>query len=199
MSLQSDKSVQVSLGFCLLIAWFAAVNGWRLLAVILGAAVAHELGHWAALRLLGAKILGLRVGILGAVLETDCRRLSYGRELAAVLAGPGTNLLCAWLLSKFGDGMEIVVGAHLVLGCFNLVPVRPLDGGQAFYLLVTCFLGPSAGEQAARWLGAITAVILTVGICGLMEYTGGSLWLFPAAAGLLMTAVREFFGKASFS
>lgn len=196
MSPGFEPRLRVSIGFAVLIVWFAAVNGPGLLAMVLSAAALHELGHWLALRLCGAEVRGLQIGLLGAVLETDCARLSYGRELAAVLAGPGTNLLCAWVLSRLGPpGLEAAVGAHLVLGGFNLLPLRPLDGGRALYLLTAWVWGPWAGDRAARWCGTVSALMLSGGLLWLMGQTGGSLWLLPAAVGLLGAAGREWFGK----
>lgn len=189
------SKIQVSAGFCLLAGWFAAVNGWRLLAVVLGATVTHELGHWLALRLLGAEVLEMRVGVLGAVLRTDGGRLSYGGELAAVLAGPGANLLGALALTALGPGWETAAGAQLVLGAFNLLPVRPLDGGRALHLVSAWLLGPRAGELTARWTGALTALAMALCLGEIMRSTGGSLWLLPALAGLLGAALREIFGK----
>lgn len=185
------REVRVSPGFCLLTGWFAVVNGWQLLAAVLGAAAIHEGGHWLALRLLGAKIRGLRIGVLGAVLETDSRSLSYGGELMAVLAGPGANLAAALVLTALGR--EMPAGAHLVLGAFNLLPVRPLDGGRALYLAVSWALGPAAGERLARWAGFTAALVLAVCLGWVMERTGGSLWLLPALAGSLAAAGREAF------
>lgn len=93
---------------------------------MLGAAALHELGHILCLRRFGAPIRRLRIGVLGAVLETG-GTMSYGRELAAVLAGPLANLLAAVLLGWLG--YPVSAGANAVLGAFNLLPVSPLDGG----------------------------------------------------------------------
>ena len=41
--------VRVSAGACLLVGWFAVVNGWHLTGLVLSAAALHELGHLAAL------------------------------------------------------------------------------------------------------------------------------------------------------
>ena len=172
--------------------WFAAVNGWRLLFMILGAAAVHELGHLWMLRLLGARIFGLQITILGAVLEADCQRLSYGKELAAVLAGPAMNLLCAFMLEWLGPGNETAVGIHLVLGGFNLLPIRPLDGGRALELLLVWLFGPFTGEVIVRWISSATALFLAVSVIWLVVSTGGSLWLLPAAAGLLGAAGQEW-------
>lgn len=168
-------------GFVLLAAWFAAANGWEPLATVLGASAVHELGHWAVLRWLGAAVTGFRLSALGAVLETDSARLSYGGELAAVLAGPAANLMAALGLAALGGSRwPAAIGANLVLCAFNLLPIRPLDGGRALYLLAAWLAGPAAGEGAARWLGAVTAAFLAAGLGFVMWRTGGSLWLLPA-------------------
>ena len=193
MSLCCEGPFRVSPGFCLFVTWFAAVNGWHLTTVILGAAAVHELGHWAVLKVLGVRILGLRISALGAVLAVDRRGLSYGKELAAVLAGPAANLLSTAVLARMG--LETAAGVHMVLGAFNLLPIRPLDGGRALYLGASWLLGPAAGEAAARWTGTAAALALVAGLSWLMVQSGGSLWLLPAAVGALTAAGRECFGK----
>lgn len=165
----------------LLAAWFVLANGWEPLVTVLGAAALHELGHWIALRLLGARAAALRLSVLGAAMEVDSGRLSYGGELAAVLAGPAANLLAALALTALGEGRwPAAVGANLVLCAFNLLPVRPLDGGRALYLLVSWAAGPAAGEAAGRWAGTVTAAALSGLIVWVIWKTGGSLWLLPA-------------------
>ena len=193
MSLRCESRLRISPGFCLLVAWFTMVNGWRLTAVVLAAAAVHELGHWAVLKVLGTQVLGLRIGVLGAVLTVDSRGLSYGNELAVTLAGPTANLLSAAALAA--AGWEMAAGAHIVLGSFNLLPIRPLDGGRALYLGASWLLGPAAGEAVARWTGVMVAAVLAVGLGWLMVRSGGSLWLLPAAVGALATACRECFGN----
>jgi len=97
-----------------------------------------------------------------------------------------------------GGRWTVFLGANLVLCMFNLLPVRPLDGGKALGLLVSWAAGPVAGEWAVRWIGASAAAALAAGICYVMWRSGGSLWLLPAAGGLLAAAGLECSGKTAF-
>ena len=199
MSPWHEERIQVSGGFWLVTAWFGLANGWRLLGTILGAAAIHELGHCLLLRCLGVSWSRLRLGVLGAVLEADQGHLSYGGELLCVLAGPGANLLCALLLAALGQGRwDVATGANLVLCVFNLLPLRPLDGGRALHLAVSWLAGPAAGETAVRWAGALTGALLGTAAVWVMGRTGGSLWMLPTAASAYFLSVREMFGKPGF-
>ena len=184
--------IRISPGFWLLLAWFGMANGWRPLLMLFGAAAIHELGHYAVLKAAGAEIRGLRIGIPGAVMEADRSGLSYGAELAAVLAGPGVNLLCAMLLLRLDqDCWTAAAGAHLVLCLFNLLPIRPLDGGKALELLLSWIWGPTAGERGAVWCGRLAGGTLACAAILVIAQSGGSFWLLPAVCGLLLAARTE--------
>ena len=155
-------------------------------------ALCHELGHLSALYLARARVEEIRLTAFGAEIRADTRYLPYGREILCTLAGPAVNLLCGLGLSALGAWTA--AGAHLSLCAFNLLPVRPLDGGRALQLLAAWLAGPSAGEAAARWAGAAAALALGLGAVWLMARTGGSLWLLPSAAGLLAAAAGEITG-----
>ena len=184
----SRVRVSGSPGFYALLVWFAASNGLRPLLTVLSAALVHECGHWLALRRFGARVRAVRLGVCGAVIESDCA--------LCVLAGPGANLMAAILCRAAGNPWPAFAGANLILCAFNLLPVRPLDGGRALELLLTWASGPAAGEYAARWVSAAGALALACGLAYIMRESGGSLWLVPAMAGLLAVSSRECLGRA---
>ncbi len=143
----------VSPSFLILLLLFAAVDRQRLLIHILAAAALHEGGHIIVLHLLGGHIAGFRLTLFGAELRIrHSERLSYGREIAAVLAGPGVNLLCAWALARWaaGAGWErgfMIAGIHGALALFNLLPLRMLDGGRSLYLLLSWWTEPVTADR----------------------------------------------------
>ena len=165
----------VSGGFFLLVGWFALCCGWQMALTVLGAAAWHEFGHLLALMLCGGEARRLRVGMLGAVIEVR-GAMGYGQELASALAGPLANLLAAAILGRMG--CTTAAGA-------NLLPVRPLDGGRALYLLLAWLAGPGTAEWGCRWMGISTALAAASGTAWLVWRTEGSLWLLPAIVGLL--------------
>ncbi len=179
-------------GAAAVLLWFAAASGWRPLALVLGAAAVHEGGHLLVLRLWGAKVTGFRLSAFGAAIEADCARLSYARELSAVLAGPAANLLCALGLARLGVPWTAFIGANIVLCVYNLLPVRPLDGGRALELAASWAWDPVWGDRIARGTGAVWGLGLAAGLGYVMVRTGGSLWLIVPASGFLLRAVQEF-------
>jgi len=196
MLLFNSRRVRISVGFCLLLAWFSLANGGALLLSVLGAAAVHEMGHCLALWSCGGRVRCLRLSVFGAVMETDCRRLSYGKEIAALLAGPAANLVGAFtaagLRTEWGD---VFTGANLALCLFNLLPVRPLDGGRVLELLCACLWSEEAGEWAARVSGLCISLLMCLLLSLLVWRTGGNLWLIPAAVGFGLAAWRESCGK----
>ncbi|MBQ9347183.1 MAG: hypothetical protein IJT94_07585, partial [Oscillibacter sp.] len=191
-------AIEITPGFCLLLAWFAAANGWKPLLLVLSAAAVHEAGHLLALRLLGGTVRGLRVSVQGAALDIDSACLTYGRELLCLLAGPAANFLLAAASASglLKTRLDALTGASLLLGLYNLAPVRPLDGGRAVELAASWFLGPRAGENAARLCGVLCGILLAVGMAGIMVLNGGSLWLLPPMCGFFASALRELRGQA---
>ena len=161
--------------------------------MVLAAAAVHEAGHYLALRLLGGRVTKLRLTLFGAEMETDNHHVSYGGEVLAALAGPFANLIWAWLLVKTGDGTQPeLVGANITLALFNLLPIRPLDGGRALGQLTAWVLGPTAGETVCRCGAAVFGTALAALLGYVMWCTGGSLWLLPPMAALLTAVWQEW-------
>lgn len=112
---------------------------WLLAAVT--AAVFHELAHGAAILLLGGKIHGLKILPDGIRMETS--PMDAWQEILCSLAGPLGSLLLVLL----GTHTPRIALCALVQGCYNLLPVYPLDGGRALHCLLGWFLPPKTGKK----------------------------------------------------
>ena len=89
------------------------------------AALFHELGHYAAVRLLGGSVVSGEISCHGAKMTAG--PMSQKAELLSVLAGPAASLLLLSLRQLFPR----LAICGLIQGVFNLLPVYPLDGGKA--------------------------------------------------------------------
>ena len=169
-----------------------AHKSWLLLFWL--AAMLHELGHLLALYLLGGRVSRFCFRLSGGELQYDGKHLSYGGELVLALAGPATNLLCAWLcgwLATFGH-QELLYqfsGCHLVLAFFNLLPALPLDGGRVLQTLLELKF-PMEGERLAVLISLLLGVILL--ICGaFVLLKGGNPTLVSAGGVILLRSLRK--------
>ena len=128
---------------------------------VLGCILWHELGHLVALRFFHTPPECLRMTFFGLELAVPAQR-SYRREAAVSLGGPAANLLAAALL--WCAPFRRAAGLHLLLGLFHLLPVLPMDGGQALQSLLCLWLSPRQAGRVA--VGVSAAVLLPLGTLG---------------------------------
>ena len=176
--------LELGWGFAALIALALLGGAGPALPAVLLAALCHELGHLAALRLAGARVERLRLTAFGAEIRADTRRLSYPHEIACTLAGPAVNLVLALVLARTA-GWYVLAGSSLLLGCFNLLPVPALDGGRALHLLVSWLWEPITADRVCRRVGLLCAALLTAAALALTVRYHAGLFLLMGAAGTL--------------
>ncbi|MBE6971867.1 MAG: hypothetical protein E7446_07105 [Ruminococcaceae bacterium] len=173
----------------LLLAAFIYFASPELLAALLFAALAHELGHYAMLRKMNVAVTQIHISPFGAKISTDDRkRLSYGGEILTVLAGPISNLALALLLGYMGSYSEVAylfAGAQLVLGLFNLLPIHPLDGSRFLWLLTAWCTEPFTADRISFKIHLFTTTILLLVAILLLYIEKGSPFLLLGIAGPL--------------
>lgn len=168
-------------GFVLLVALIVFFDEGLLLFIIWTAALLHELGHYAALRLTGGRLERIVLDAGGVTMvERSYPALSPARQAAAVLAGPVTSLCFALLFSLWGGGTALALGGMcLTQALFNLCPVRGLDGGRLLVLALDS-LGFRHSRLVLTLSSLLTAVLLAAAglvYCRRME----SGWMMMAS------------------
>ncbi len=124
----------------------------------LAASAMHEMGHFAALLLCGGRPALIAVGIFGVRVEQDRHApLGYGKNLVVSLTGPAVNALSCLLLLLCGAADTAPFMVHGTMAMMNLLPVEPLDGGQALF----CALAPHMDEPKAERI-VLAVSVLTI-------------------------------------
>lgn len=146
---------RLSLLFPAAVVVLLTLDGSGTAAWCLAASVMHEGGHFLMLLLCGGKPAVVAAGIFGVRIEQDGRaRLSYARNLLVSLAGPAVNLLSAAVLVLTG-GWTVPAMVHGTMAAMNLLPIEPLDGGQALF----CLLAPHLEERTVSRVLLIVSIV----------------------------------------
>lgn len=149
-------------------------------AACLTAAALHEGGHLLACLGLGIEVRRLRLTLLGAVLDTDCRCGSGWEEVLVALAGPLVNLCTVPL--ALSAHQRLLAGASLLLGVFNLLPMAPLDGSRILHGLLSAGGDLNRAEEVVltltQWCEwALLGAGLALGALGNRSLLLLALWL----------------------
>ena len=181
---------------------------WNCAAVLLlfTCVVLHELGHSLVARRFGIGVARILLLPIGGMAEFDSIPRQPRREILITLAGPAVNfaivaVLLPWLPSAHllaaGDVpptpasiglwpwlLNLILGVNLVMGCFNLVPVFPMDGGR----ILRALLALRWPYLKATYWASLTGKVLAVAGAALLglvwhTYLGVLLFSFIFVAG----------------
>ena len=152
------KRLSVTPGFVALLCFLYYISETEVFLAFLLLSLLHELGHLATICLLGIRVRQIRVGAMGTVISTA--PMPLGVEAVCALAGPLVNLFCFWVLRPVYLDAALI---SLLLACYNLLPVYPLDGGRALRaVLQLCLpLNAAEGMEKAMMLLTLVAVFLS--------------------------------------
>jgi Zn-dependent protease len=137
----------------------------------------HEFGHSLACRSVGGRADQIVLWPLGGVAFVDPPPRP-GATLWSLAAGPLVNVLLlpilgtTWFLARAAHWPEInpnlydlivsILIIDVVLFCFNMLPIYPLDGGQILRSLLWYFLGRARSLLVASGIGLVTVVLLLI-------------------------------------
>ncbi|MFU0833111.1 MAG: Peptidase M50 [Oscillospiraceae bacterium] len=145
--------------FFVLIAVLLLFDTSGVAAAGLAATALHECSHLSLMYVFGSLPEEIRFNAFGIdIIRTSRPDHGYVRDALVSLAGPAANLLAAGLFFTFcGSTAQNLVMANIALCIFNLLPIEPLDGGQALYALLCLHWEPNT---AARTVEIISFLVL---------------------------------------
>ena len=114
--------------------------GWTFGFILIGVLFVHEMGHVVAARRVGVKVSApYFIPFMGAVILADREDLKGEKHSYMAAGGPffGTVLAGVCLIAYWATGSQYkpilaAAAVGVVLNLFNMLPVRPLDGGRFF-------------------------------------------------------------------
>ena len=165
----------ISFWFLFLAALSCLYDKSFLLLPLFAAIALHEGAHLLLLLLFHTRIRCFSLLAYGARLDCDLSALSPLRRAAVYLIAPAAGVLAGLFCMLFFPASIFGV-FNLCLGVFNLLPLPPLDGGNA--LSVLC--GPGKGERISSLLAALCL--------GLLWGAGGFLFFSQHNLSLLILA-----------
>jgi Zn-dependent protease len=170
--------------------WLGAIVNAGLVLLLFTCVVLHELGHSLTARRFGIGVPRILLLPIGGMAEFDAIPRQPRSELLITLAGPAVNFAIAFALLPFvsiprlssdadlsftfGGMGQLLLWINLVMGCFNLLPVFPMDGGRILRALLAMRW---SYLRATLWASAIGKVLAALGVV-LMAF----LWHNPLGA-----------------
>ena len=187
-----DIPVYVDLTFLILMFLFLNDGGsfsyGIMQAMVLGLSIiAHEFGHSLTGRAFGCETHDITLSFIGGCASMTSMPRRGWQEFLVALAGPlvsfalcGLGFLALNTLpieSHFlAYTLVYLYYLNLVLGCFNLLPGFPMDGGRIFRSAMMLFLSRPKATLVAMWIGRVFAVLL--GLSGAYALLNGGSWAF---------------------
>ncbi len=160
------------------------------LAQMLAAALLHEAGHLAAIGLCGAGVKRITVLPFGIDIERKTKILPLQREFFISLSGPLVNLWTFALICLFGGTPGFFAFSNLFLAVFNLLPIKSLDGGEAFYTLLLKLTHPYKASRIANAVSIFFIILIWIAGSYILLFLNGNLSVFALAVFLFICTIK---------
>lgn len=169
--------IRVNLKIFVFVIIFYITKQIELYALLMIFAILHELGHLMAGVLLGSKVRSISLMPLGLSIAFGVDSKDYNKRIqkgnflnikriVIAFAGPMVNFMIAILFFFFPFQIFMVqithiIYANLLIGCFNLLPIYPLDGGRILKEVLQIHKGLKKSIISINTISNICVILLT--------------------------------------
>lgn len=158
----------------------------------LTAAILHELGHIAVIKLCGIRITSFTVLPYGLEMSTDRRPRSFFEDVTINSAGCAVNLLSFPIFYSLGAVIHGNTGifllnlsaASVALGILNALPISTLDGGSVAEALLSMRLSSNTVYRIMRAVSFAFLILLWLTATYVFMFSGYNYTLFAMAVWL---------------
>ncbi len=169
-------NIQIDFMFVAVVSIFLIVDKTGISTIALLACLIHELGHIVMFIAVGYTPQKLTFELTGIRLTKPIQELSRGKELLTQLAGSATNLLIFFLLINTIEKisyLSLFAVTHLVLGLFNLLPLKSFDGGKILEIILSFFLSENITQKLCTVVNFLCIFVMLI-VCVFMIITSKS-------------------------
>ena len=137
-----DVPVKITWQFLALITFMLSLKTHNVLFVVVFSAL-HEFGHILGLFIIGNKPKYIALELTGInICRNDKTEISLMKEIIVSVFGPLVNFLFFSIFAIiYSQNQSInmldIASVNLILGVFNLLPVKGLDGGKILYYFIS--------------------------------------------------------------
>ena len=163
-------------------------------AIALLSCIIHEAGHIICLLILGEKPKKIELSFYGIKLERyPMSSQSTAGDMIVFASGPSANFIFSavlFLLSNFFVSLRDAAIISLCIGVFNLLPCKPLDGGNILGAILSRNTNQRTADKICLAAAAVTVIpMLAAGIYFLKK--GGNITLLAVALYVSVTVLSE--------
>jgi len=157
--------------------WSGLVLNVVLTVLFFVCVVLHELGHSLTARRYGVRVPRILLMPIGGMAEFDRIPRQPSAEFIITINGPLVNFaiaLCLWAIVGLPSGVplhpqfedsyqgvaQLLLYWNIAMGCFNLMPVFPMDGGRIFRAILAMRMPYIRATYWATRVGQVLAIAL---------------------------------------
>lgn len=190
----ADTDIRINISFAAIITLMLIIDESGICALALFCCLFHEAGHILCLWAMGEKPERIVFSFYGIKLER-LPTAFHGRinEIIIFASGPFANFVLSLfliLVSVTNETLKTWSLISLITGLFNLIPIRPLDGGNILFSLLCRMMKTEKAEKICGAVSAfVTVPLLLSGV--LTAAKTGNFSLLASAAYLAGAGISE--------